>query len=189
MCEGGMQISVAEQLHNTLRAYVARPLSAQRQMHRRREREIRDRFSASKKVLGVGGMELPSPCASALACQFLPSSSYLPFKSLLRDFSLKRCEMASNCLCGCACPTRSSSHQLLSFVKTLLARDLESSNLNRHRDNGASDLKDSGSATPASIKFTFYQVRTEPRTNSRRRRKKGRIVCTTWGELDGDNGR
>ena len=50
------------------------------------------------------------------------------------------------------------------FVKTLLSHVI--SNLNRHRDDGASDLKDSGSATPASIKFTFYQVRTEPRTNA-----------------------
>ena len=110
--EGGMQISVAEQLHNTLRAYVARPLSRHsgRCTDDGKERSEIDSLRAKKfsELEGAGGSCPPSPCASALACQFLPSSSYLPFKSLLRDFSLKRCEMASNCLCDCACPTRSS---------------------------------------------------------------------------------
>ena len=50
------------------------------------KREIRDRFSLSKKFF-----ELP-----ALACQFL--QPYLPFKSLIRVFSLERYKMASNCL-------------------------------------------------------------------------------------------
>ena len=61
--EGGMQISVAEQLHNTR---IRGSLSAQRQMHRR-ERKIRDRFSASKKVLGAEGSCPPHPISLSLA--------------------------------------------------------------------------------------------------------------------------
>ena len=152
-------------------------------MHRRREREIRDRFSASKKVLGVGGScpLRPPPLSLANFCRRRISHSNRSFvTSPSKDAKWHR----TYCLCDCACPTRSSSHQLLFFVKTLLlARDLD-----RNRDNGASDLKDSGSATPASIKLTFLPSSNgaENQRSRHRRKKRGALYAPRGATMDDD---